>query len=210
MWIFKFLKKLFRRKKPVVIRPVKSDLELQKYLIDLYNTMEIQTLPGQTTSHITWYVDKCTMGKKKYETVAEKVGCPWEIVAVIHGLESSFSWWTNLMNGQPYTQKTTWVPKGYGPWKSWEDAAVDAFMLKKRERKLPTKWDLGNSLEFLLRYNGMGYYRKGFVSPYLWSYSNHYVKQNGGKYVKDGVFVRDAISMQVGAAVMLKKLSFLE
>jgi len=37
----------------------------------------------------------------------------------------------------------------------------------------------------------------------LWSFSNHYTK---GKYVKDGVFDPNAVSQQVGSALVLKRL----
>jgi lysozyme family protein len=41
------------------------------------------------------------------------------------------------------------------------------------------------------------------LTPYLWSFSNHYDR---GKYVADGKFSATARSQQCGAAVMLKLL----
>jgi lysozyme family protein len=37
----------------------------------------------------------------------------------------------------------------------------------------------------------------------LWSFSNHYTK---GKYVSDGKFDPEAVSQQVGSALVLKRL----
>jgi lysozyme family protein len=53
-------------------------------------------------------------------------------------------------------------------------------------------------------YNGFGYRSKGIRSPYLWSFSNLYEK---GKYVADHQFDPNAVSKQVGSAVLLKLLS---
>ena len=54
------------------------------------------------------------------------------------------------------------------------------------------------------RYNGFGYRPHGINSPYLWSFSNHYLK---GKFVKDGIFNENAGSKQCGAAVLLRRMS---
>jgi hypothetical protein len=54
------------------------------------------------------------------------------------------------------------------------------------------------------RYNGFGYRPKGIHSPYLWSFSNHYTK---GKFTADGHFDGDAVSKQIGAAVLLRRMS---
>lgn len=181
----------------------------QERLIRLFNTMEREYIGPQIAGHITWYLDKCLEGKESYLKAQELTGVPWEVVACTHGLEASFNFEKNLMNGQPLGQVTTWVPRGYGPWDTWEESAVDAFKLKDEEGKLPKEWDLGNTLDFLLRYNGTGYEKyHNLNSPYLWSYTNHYANQGGGKYVSDGKFDRNAISLQVGAALMLKELNY--
>ena len=51
--------------------------------------------------------------------------------------------------------------------------------------------------------NGFGYRRKGINTPYLWSFTNHYRK---GKYIADGKYSTEAVSKQVGAAILLKLL----
>ena len=52
-------------------------------------------------------------------------------------------------------------------------------------------------------YNGLGYRNKGINSPYLWGYSNHYEK---GKFIKDHVFDPDAVTQQIGTAVLLHRM----
>jgi lysozyme family protein len=53
-------------------------------------------------------------------------------------------------------------------------------------------------------YNGFGYRARRVVSPYLWSFSEHY---SSGKYVDDGVYRASIISQQSGAGVLLKVVS---
>ena len=53
------------------------------------------------------------------------------------------------------------------------------------------------------KYNGFGYRSHGIASPYLWSYSNQYTK---GKYVRDGKWDANAVSLQCGAALLVKEL----
>jgi lysozyme family protein len=54
------------------------------------------------------------------------------------------------------------------------------------------------------QFNGFGYRVKGINSPYLWSFSNHYSK---GKFTRDGFFDPNAVSKQIGAAVLLRRMS---
>ena len=58
-------------------------------------------------------------------------------------------------------------------------------------------------LYLLEKFNGFGYRNKRLPTPYLWSFSNHYEQ---GKYVADGQFDPQAVSLQCGAAVMIKAL----
>ena len=68
------------------------------------------------------------------------------------------------------------------------------------------KWTLAATLFKLEGFNGLGYRTRHpeVLSPYLWSFSNHYTK---GKFVADGKFDPSAASKQCGAAVILKSLS---
>ncbi|RDJ05085.1 hypothetical protein [Rhizobium grahamii] len=68
-----------------------------------------------------------------------------------------------------------------------------------------TDWSLPNILFLWHRYNGVTneYSKRGIPSPYLWSGSQLYKK---GKYVADRKFDPEAVSKQVGAAVLLRTL----
>lgn len=131
---------------------------------------------------------------------------PWYFLACVHYMECSFSFKKHLHNGDPLTGYTVHVPAhrpkvGHPPPFNFEESAVDAIKLMKYDQV--TNWSLPYILLKLEGYNGFGYNRKGIRSPYLWSFSNHYTK---GKYVKDGVYDADAVSTQLGAAVILKRM----
>jgi lysozyme family protein len=68
-------------------------------------------------------------------------------------------------------------------------------------------WSLEAMLYRWEAFNGFGYRNRlqkvGQMTPYLWSFSNHY---RAGKYTADGSFDSKAVSQQCGAAVMLHGL----
>lgn len=132
---------------------------------------------------------------------------PWFFIACAHYLECSFSFKKHLHNGDPLTNYTVRVPAnrpkvGHEPPFTFEESAVDALKFMKFDQI--QNWNLPTILRKLEAYNGFGYYKYHSVnSPYLWSYSNHYTK---GKYVADGKFDTEAVSKQLGSAVILKRM----
>lgn len=132
---------------------------------------------------------------------------PWYFIACAHYLECSFDFKKHLHNGDPLSGYTVRVPAnrpkvGHGPPFTFEESAVDALKLKKFNEI--TNWNLPTVLRKLEAYNGFGYFKYHSInSPYLWSYSNQYTK---GKYVSDGKFDAEAVSKQMGAAVILKRM----
>lgn len=144
----------------------------------------------------------------RYQRVADALGIPWCFVAVIHNMEASLDFTKHLHNGDPLSQRTVHIPagrpkKGKPPF-GWEESAQDALALKGLSAK--TDWSLAGTLYQLERYNGWGYrlHHPHVLSPYLWSFSNHY---KGGKYVADGTWSDTAISRQCGAAVLLRRMA---
>lgn len=151
-------------------------------------------------------VDRMTANKSRYEALTARVGVPWYFTAIIHNLECSCNFATHLHNGDPLTSRTVHVPRGYPktgtPPFSWEESAEDALRLEKLDSW--NDWSIPGILYKMEEYNGFGYRPRGIHSPYLWSYSNHYTK---GKFTEDGRFDPNAISKQIGAAVLLRRLS---
>lgn len=142
--------------------------------------------------------------KSRYQTVSKITGVPWWFIAVVHEREASQSWLANIAQGDSWSRKSTHVPRGRGPFKSWEDAAVDALTNCAPYAARNTDWSIGSALAMLEKYNGLGYYNKGIPSPYIWAGTNQYKK---GKYVADGVFKPNAVDQQLGCAGILKQMN---
>ncbi|PXY46796.1 hypothetical protein [Flavobacterium hydrophilum] len=149
---------------------------------------------------------KMVSNKARYESVGDRLNIPWYVIAIIHNMEASLRFDTHLHNGDSLKERTVQVPAGRpklgNPPFTWEESAKDAVVYDKLNTW--TDWSIAGILYKLELYNGLGYYRQGINSPYLWSYSNHYIK---GKYVQDGRYDPNAISKQCGAAVLLRRMS---
>lgn len=154
---------------------------------------------------VEWCRKTIVANRTAYQAVTNSTGVPWWFVGIVHGLECSFSFQRHLHNGDPLSAKTVHVPPGrpktWSPPFKWTTSAVDALTFQGLTSA--NDWSLARVLYRLEGYNGYGYYGRGINSPYLWSFSNQYEK---GKFVADGKYDPDAVSNQVGAAVMLKAL----
>ena len=145
--------------------------------------------------------------RKQYEDIELATSVPWYFVAIVHNLECSGNFTKHLHNGDPLTAKTVQVPKGRPDGKppfTWEDSAIDALLWEGLDRC--EDWSIAGILFQFESYNGFGYrlHHPETKSPYLWSGSNIYVK---GKYVADGHWDPNAVSKQIGAAVLMKRMS---
>lgn len=145
--------------------------------------------------------------KARYVAVEALTGVPWFVIGIIHRLECGGSFAKHLHNGDPLTARTVQVPKGRPksgePPFSWEESAVDALRYDGLDEV--ESWSPERIAFELEGYNGWGYRRHhpDVLSPYLWSFSNHY---SSGKYVADGKWSQSAVSGQVGAMVLLRRL----
>ena len=146
--------------------------------------------------------------KLAYIALSKLTSVPWFVIAVIHEREASQHWWANIANGEPFNRITKMVPRGRGPFHSWQDAGVDAlkncppFMAKNQD------WSAGGTLMHLVQYNGLAYeFHHNEWSPYVWAATNH---EQRGKYVTDGHYDPRVWDMQLGCAAMLKSMSQLD
>ncbi len=147
-------------------------------------------------------------GRSHYQAAGDPLSIPWYVIGAIHALESNFRFQRHLHNGDPLTARTVQVPAGRPasgtPPFSWAESATDALRLQRLDKV--TDWSIASMLYQLEAYNGFGYRSKhpDVLSPYLWSFSNHY---KSGKYVGDGTWSQAAKSQQCGAAVILRRLA---
>lgn len=181
----------------------KNTIQLQTEYQKLFDTCVIKP---EKYVFVDKEVQRILDNRKYYDSVEASTKVPWYFVGIIHGLEGGGKFNTHLHNGDPLTKKTIQVPKGR-PLKgeapfTWQESARDALIMKKLD-KIVT-WTISELLYNLEAYNGFGYRTKGIYSPYLWSFSNQYSK---GKYTSDGKYDPNAVSKQVGAAVILRRLA---
>lgn len=143
--------------------------------------------------------------KSQYQAVASKTGVPWFVIAALHNRESGADFKTYLGNGEPLNRVTRLVPKGRGPFPSWDAGAIDALKIDGLNKV--TDWSPERICYECEKFNGFGYRNHGINSPYLWSFSNHYTR---GKYIADGEFSTVAVDQQCGTMPVVKRLMELD
>ena len=145
--------------------------------------------------------------KSRYQTVEAVTNVPWAIIAVIHERESSQSWFASLAQGDPWNRVSIHVPRGRGPFQSWEAAAIDALKDCAPFLARWADWSIGGALCALDGYNGEGYWNHGIPSPYIWASTDQYHR---GKYIADGHFDPNAIDHQMGCAALLQRMTMID
>lgn len=130
-------------------------------------------------------------------------GVAWQAIACMHYRESSLNFNTQLGQGDPLNRVSVHVPKGRGPFKSFEDGAYDALVNCAPYAARIHDWSIPFALTTLEMYNGLGYARHGVPSPYVWSGMSPY---HSGKYVADGVYDPNTVDKQLGVAGIIKLL----
>jgi lysozyme family protein len=145
--------------------------------------------------------------KPRYVAVETATGVPWFVVAVIHERESAQNWFAGLAQGDPWNRVSLHVPAGRGPFKSWEEAAIDALVHCAPYLARNKDWSIQSTLTRLEEYNGLGYAARGVPSPYVWSGTDQY---KCGKYIRDGVYDSAAIDAQPGCAGLLLAIMALD
>ena len=185
--------------------PTDSERTHSKKQLELFSSAKIRS---DWVDDADWVINRLIAEKarKSYNSVSLATGVPWWFIAIIHALETSINFGQHLHNGDPLTGKTVRVPKGRPPGSppfEWKESAIDALTMDSHALDKIEKWPLKTALLQWELYNGKGYWRRGLNSPYLWSGTNHYTK---GKYIADGRFDPDAVSKQVGAATLLKRM----
>lgn len=145
--------------------------------------------------------DRLLKNKTRYQSVEFRTDVPWWLIAVLHLRESDANFGTYLGNGQSLNRKTTIIPKGRGPFSSWEAGALDALHYDNLDDV--KDWRLEKALWYAERFNGMGYENRGLPSPYVWGGTN---QQRAGKFVADGKWNGKVWDVQPGVAPIIKLL----
>lgn len=153
------------------------------------------------------FASRLIAAKARYQDVSTEVPVPWWIIAVIHLREASQSWTAGLAQGDPWDEVSIHVPRGIGPFDSWEDAAVYALSKCPPLAAKWTDWTTGGALTLLEEYNGLGYAARGVPSPYVWASTDQY---HSGKYVADGLYDPNAVDHQLGCAALIARMQVID
>jgi len=175
---------------------------LRKEYNELLTTCEIKP---DRLSEVQSICDKIVRNEARYEGIGEENSVPWFMVGVIHSLEGDLDFTTHLHNGDPLKRRTVndpaGRPPGHPPPFTFEESAKDALAFDRMNVNLePSFAGICFKLE---GFNGFGSRSHRINTPYLWSFSNHYV---AGKFTSDNHFDPTAVSKQCGGAVILRRL----
>lgn len=114
-----------------------------------------------------------------------------------------------LGNGQRLDRRTTWVPKGRGPFPSFKAGAIDALTLDglTKVARQGSGWTLARFCYESESWNGWGYRARGIRSPYVFGATT---AQQRGKFTADHVFDRSQWDEQVGTLALVRGLVSLD
>lgn len=165
---------------------------------------DIKPLPEQVF-RVSKMADLYAANQKRYEEIATR-GCPAPIVFVFHMRESTCDFGRHLHEGSKLDGPTRDEPKnrppGKGPF-TFLESAVDALYVIKSYQKAD-KWQTVDSMiDWIERFNGLGYRKPGRRSPYVVGGSN---LQIPGKYTRDHYFDPNVTDRQLGCLVVLKEI----
>ena len=151
---------------------------------------------------------KIVSRKDVYKLAEKSTGVPWPMIGCLHMRESSANFSTQLAQGDPLNRVSIHVPKGRGPFTTWEAGAYDALVVLKGYNRI-IDWCLEKILYYCEAYNGWGYWRyhNMMPSPYVWGASTI---QRPGKYIADGQWSSTAWDTQIGCAIMLRVIAQME
>lgn len=152
-------------------------------------------------------VAKITAAQNRYQRIQAMTGVDWKFVACTHYRESDLNFSTQLGQGDPLNRVSVHVPKGRGPFASFEDGAYDALVNCAPYAARIHDWSLPGMLTVLEMYNGLGYAKRSVPSPYVWSGTDQY---HSGKYVRDGVYDAGTVDKQLGVAGLVKLIQPVE
>ena len=146
--------------------------------------------------------------KQTYKAAVAGTRIPWEFVACAHWRESSGNFRGVLHNGEHIIgtgRRTRLIPRGRGPFSTWQEAAKDALVTLKALHKVQD-WSDERFCYESERYNGFGYVGR-HPSPYLWAGTTVYA---GGKYTSDGNYDPSHVDTQLGVVPLMQRVRELD
>jgi lysozyme family protein len=146
---------------------------------------------------------KLVADKERYLLLERRTSVPALVTMVIAERESGADPRMSLAQGDRWDRISVHVPKGRGPFRSWEEAAADALAIDRLDKVGRENWTIELALYYQEKFNGFGYRRHSVPSAYIWAATSIY---RGGKFVADGKFVRSAWDTQLGVAPLMARI----
>lgn len=138
-----------------------------------------------------------------YKEVSSETGVPIAWMAASFEREAASNFHLSPAQGDPWNKVSTHVPKGRGPFKSWEAAAKDAYHIDGLDKVGAANWPWTTACYYGELFNGFGPRGHGKHTGYLWAGTNIYT---GGKYVSDHNWDANAFDKQLGIIPMMVKM----
>jgi lysozyme family protein/peptidoglycan hydrolase-like protein with peptidoglycan-binding domain len=142
--------------------------------------------------------------RSHYTAVSAKTGVPIAWIMAINERESGNRFDTYLGNGQSLKRVTTMVPRGRGPWATWDAGAIDGLHYDRVD--VPHDWTVEYALYRSETWNGLGPRWHGKPTGYNWSGTTIY---KGGKYTETpagSTWNPDMWDEQLGTFLIMQKL----
>lgn len=132
-----------------------------------------------------------------FANIHTQLGIPEVVQATICEREDGCDFSRSPAQGDPWNRVSTHVPRGIGPFPSWEASAVYSWTVCDKLSTLSiANWTLPYACWKWEGYNGLGYRAHGRRTPYVLGGTN---LQQAGKYTSDGHFDPDHMDTQLGA-----------
>lgn len=143
----------------------------------------------------------------RYQAVSDQLGIPQIFIATSFDREAGSNFALSPAQGDRWDRVSVHVPRGRGPFDSWQAAAVDAYTLDRLNAVGRDNWDWERFCYEAELFNGFGYRAHGVHTPYDWAGTNDYTV---GKFVADGVFDPNHADTQLGVVPVARAMALAE
>ena len=170
----------------------------------------LPTMRVTRTSDVAFVADKLlkNVHDGRYGEVSIETGIPQIWIATSFQRESSSDFTRSPAQGDRWDRVSVNVPRGRGPFKSWKEAARDAYHLNGLDRVGAANWTWALGCYYWELFNGFGYRDFHHMrSPYLFGGTN---LQQLGKYTSDGKFDAGHMDTQLGVVPVAMRMAQLE
>lgn len=141
-------------------------------------------------------------GLERYTAAAKATGVPAALIGALDYRESDCDPHAGLGQGDRWDRVSTHVPRGKGPFASWE-AAAEFYLHFDHIDRPPAPWGWEVACYTGEDWNGFGYRAHGEHTPYNWGGTS---AQQRGKFTADGHYDASAWDTQVGIIPIMRRL----